>query len=277
LLFPVPGKKQTTQTAGPRFPLEQLVEAVLHGPAPGRDSVRGAQDLARRALGLDVSKTRVVILGGGTGLSTVVGGNSQMTDWPDHPFGGLKQMFPRLDVVVCTTDDGGSTGLLVQQLPMIGIGDLRKSCLSLISAGRLQKAYGLSEVEIRDAVRVIQRIFNHRFAGAPEDAQVLRDPLRAVPLKWRACCPPRLAAALRALGGYVSKRGRGPMIAPAGHCLGNLLLTAAVFQAARGNTRRAPDWAAMRRGLDAVGALMGVAPGRLHAATSTRPLARRGS
>ena len=233
------------------------------------DSARDLQDLARRVTGLDVSKTRVVILGGGTGLSTVVGGNSQMTDWPDHPFGGLKQFFPRLDVVVCTTDDGGSTGLLVQQLPMIGIGDLRKSCLSLISAGRLQKAYGLSEVEIRDVVCVIQRIFNHRFTGAPEDKLVLRDPLRAAPPAWRACCPPRLAAALRGLGGYVSKRGAGPIIAPAGHCLGNLLLTAAVFQAARGNARRAPDWAALRRGLDAVGALIGVAPGRLHAATST--------
>jgi uncharacterized cofD-like protein len=256
-------------SARSRFPLEQLVEAVLHGSVAGRDAARGVEDLARKVLDLDVSGTRVVILGGGTGLSTVVGGNSQMADWPDHPFGGLKSVFPRLDVIVCTTDDGGSTGLLVQQLPMIGIGDLRKSCLSLISAERLQKAYGLSAVEIGDLVRVLQRIFNHRFGGAPEDTRVLRDPLRAAPPSWRAFCPPRLAAGLRELGGYVSKRGRGPTIDPAGHCLGNLLLTAAIFRAARGNTRRAPDWAAMRRGLDAVGALIGVTPGRLHAATST--------
>jgi uncharacterized cofD-like protein len=306
MLITVPGRKRTTLSAGRRFPLEPLVEAVLHGSAPergwlsrsvppaqtshelpprgsghsrcgwdtralvhGEDSARGVQDLARRVLSLDVGETRVVILGGGTGLSTVLGGNSQLTDWPDHPFGGLKQLFRQLDVVVCTTDDGGSTGLLVQQLPMIGIGDLRKSCLSLISAARLQKTYGLSEAEIRDVVRVIQRIFNHRFTGAPADAHVLRDPLRAAPPSWRASCPRRLAAALRGLGGYVSRGGRGPRIAPAGHCLGNLLLTAAIFRAAHGNTRRAPDWAALRQGLDAVGALIGVARGRLHAATST--------
>lgn len=265
----MPGRKRATRAAGSRFPFEPLVEAVLHGSAAGGESARGVQELARQALSVDVSRTRVVILGGGTGLSTVVGGNSQLIDWPQHPFGGLKRMFPRLDVVVCTTDDGGSTGLLVQQLPMIGIGDLRKSCLSLISGERLQATYGLSGSEIRDLVRVIQRIFNHRFAGGPDDARILRDPLRAAPPAGRACCPRQLAAAFRELGGYVSKGGRGPRIEPAGHCLGNLLLTAAVFRAARGKGRRAPDGAALRRGLDALGASIGVAPGRLHAATST--------
>ena len=116
LLLPVPRGKQTTRTAGPRLQLEPLVESVLHGlaPVPGKDSTRGIEELALRVVDLDVSKTRVVILGGGTGLSTVVGGNSQLAEWPGHAFGGLKQIFPRLDVIVCTTDDGGSTGLLVR-------------------------------------------------------------------------------------------------------------------------------------------------------------------
>ena len=252
-----------------RFPLDQLVETVLHGSSATRDSARGVHDLAGKVLDVDVSRTRVVILGGGTGLSTVVGGNSQMTDWPDHPFGGLKQFFPHLDVVVCTTDDGGSTGLLVRQLPMIGIGDMRKSCLSLISAQRLRRAYGLSVAEVGDVVRIIQRVFNHRFTGAPGDKRILRDPLQAVPLSRRGACPPLLAAAFRELGGYLSERGKGPAVVPAGHCLGNLLLTAAVFRAAHGNTRRAPDLSALRRGLDEVGSLIGVAPGHLHAATCT--------
>ena len=263
------GKKQTKRLAPSRFLVEPLVEAVLHGSVPEGASAYALQDLAPKVLGLDLGKTRVVILGGGTGMSTVVGGNSQMKDWPEYPFGGLKQVFPLLDVIVGTTDDGGSTGLLVRQLPMIGIGDIRKSCLSLISGTRLQKTYGLSENGIYDVVRIIHRIFNFRFTGEPEDARILRDPLRAVPPSWRVLCPARLANALRALGRYVSKRGRGPNIKPAGHCLGNLLLTSAVFQAARGNTRRAPDVAAMRRGMDAVSALIGVAPGHLQAATST--------
>ena len=101
--------------------------------------------------------------GGGTGLSTVVGGNSQLDDWPDNPFIGLKQDFPFLDVVVCTTDDGGSTGLLLQQLPIIGIGDLRKLLLSLILHDELRATYGLGELEAMHLVRLIHRIFNHRF------------------------------------------------------------------------------------------------------------------
>lgn len=263
------GKKQSVGSKLPRFPVEQLVESVLHGSAPAADCARGVRDLARKVAQLDVGKTRVVILGGGTGLSTVVGGNSQMDDWPDHPFGGLKQYFPRLDVVVCTTDDGGSTGLLVRQLPMIGIGDMRKSCLSLIAARRLQKTYGLSEGDLGRVVRIIHRIFNYRFPGAPGDARILSDPLMAVPRSWRADCPSKLADGLRTLGRSLSKRGRSPAIDSAHHSLGNLLLTAAVFRAARGATRRAPDLTEMRRGIDALCELIGVAPGCLHAATAT--------
>lgn len=263
------GRKHTRLPAESRFPLQQLVETVLHGTVKGGDSAHGVHDLARRVTALDVSRTRVVILGGGTGLSTVVGGNSQVPDWPDHAFGGLKQIFPRLDVIVCTTDDGGSTGLLVRQLPMISIGDLRKSCLSLISAERLRKTYGLSEAGLSIVVRIIQQIFNHRFIGTREDARILADPVRAVPPALRTGCPARLAAGLCKLGRYVSSGGQGAVISPQGHCLGNLLLTAAVFQAAGGNTRRAPDCAAIRSGLDGVGALIGVPPGCLHPATST--------
>jgi hypothetical protein len=63
LLSPGPGRKETIQTAGRRFLFEQLVEAVLRGPTPGCDSARGVQDLARKVLSLDVSETRVVLLG----------------------------------------------------------------------------------------------------------------------------------------------------------------------------------------------------------------------
>jgi len=242
---------------------------MLDGPASAEASPPGLPELVRQVGSLNVSRIRAVILGGGTGLSTVVGGNSQLADWPDHPFGGLKQFFPRLDVIVCTTDDGGSTGMLVQQLPMIGIGDIRKSCLSLITAERLKRTYGLSANGVARLVRIIHRIFNHRFAGTPRDVGLLRDPLRLVPPTWRAACPASLAATLRALGRYVAPGGAGPTIAPAGHCLGNLLLTAAVFQAAGGRVRRPPDVSALQRGINAVCAAIGVASGRLHPATAT--------
>lgn len=258
-----------TRRPASRSVVEQLVEAVVSGSASLAERPRHVSDLAQKVARLDVRGTRVVVLGGGTGLSTVVGGNSQAGDWPDHPFVGLKQEFPRLDVIVCTTDDGGSTGLLVRHLPMIGIGDLRKSCLSLILAENLQRTYGLGEDRAYDLVRVIQRVFNHRFAATPGDRAILRDPLRVVPAAWRRACPPALAARLRRLGRRISPGGSGPVIPPAGHGLGNLLLTSAVFRRARRGTWRAPGLADMKAGVDEVCSLIGVTPGRLHAATVT--------
>jgi uncharacterized cofD-like protein len=258
----------TTKSSALRPPVEHLVEAILGGSVLPADLPRGVSEVTRRLARLDAGRTRVVVLGGGTGLSTVVGGNSQSTDWSEHPFVGLKQEFPRLDVIVCTTDDGGSTGLLLRQLPMIGIGDLRKSCLSLVLADNLRRTYGLDERGVRKLVRVIQRVFNHRFTGKPGEQAVVRDPLRAVPPAWRRACPPSLAAAFRRLGRRVSPGGDGPVIPPAGHCLGNLLLTAAVFPPAPRGTWRAPGPADMKAGIDEMCSLIGATPGRLHAATA---------
>ena len=113
-------------------PEEQLVEAVLNGSGATCD--RRLDELTQAVNTFQPRTTRAVILGGGTGMSTVVGGNSARRSWSAAPFVGLKQEFARLDVVVCTTDDGGSTGELLKHLPMVGIGDLRKSCVSLVRA-----------------------------------------------------------------------------------------------------------------------------------------------
>ena len=113
--------------------IEQLLEAVINGRTARVSAEVPFRVRLRMPMALIAAGARVVAFGGGTGLSTVVGGNSQLDDWPDNPFIGLKEAFPCLDVVVCTTDDGGSTGLLLQQHPIIGIGDLRKLLLSLIS------------------------------------------------------------------------------------------------------------------------------------------------
>jgi len=88
-----------------RTPIEHLVEFLLTGTLAA-NAPSGIEHLAEQALQFDLRDTRAVILGGGTGLSTIIGGNSQMPDWPDQPCIGVKQDFAHLDVVVCTTDDG---------------------------------------------------------------------------------------------------------------------------------------------------------------------------
>ncbi|ABC76630.1 gluconeogenesis factor YvcK family protein [Syntrophus aciditrophicus] len=213
---------------------------------------------------------RIVTFGGGTGLSTVIGGNSQLDDWPENPFIGLKQDFPLLDVVVCTTDDGGSTGLLLQELPMIGIGDFRKLLLSLILHKNLQKLHGLDDVLTRQIIRVIHCIFNHRFPSGCRNFQHVVNPLLVVPRHLRKYCPKDLADLLSSFGRYVSPGGGGPVIAPGGHCLGNLLLTAAIFQFnGKTGSNRHPGMDAIEKGIEALAQAIGVTPGCLHPATPT--------
>ncbi len=264
LEYPRGNRRKAPPGGAPHTELEQLVEAVLN-----RYTRVGEQEIVQRVLSLNTTGTRVVILGGGTGLSTIVGGNSQMPQWPDQPFVGLKEEFRDLDVVVCTTDDGGSTGRLLRQLPMIGIGDLRKSFVSLIRQADLHRNYRFSTAEALRFVRLIQQVFHFRFSEEAADQQILRDPLLAGPPHLRPICPEPLAAELRALGRYISPRGGGPTIEPAGHCLGNLLLTAAIFRDAGGATGKPPSLRNIREGLDRICRLAGVAPGRLHPATST--------
>jgi uncharacterized cofD-like protein len=267
-----PGKTKVpappTSRSG-RSPIEQLAEAVLKYSAGDVRAVHADRSVVQEVLSFDLRGTRAVILGGGTGLSTVVGGNANMADWADRPYVGLKQEFPHLDVVVCTTDDGGSTGQLLKQLPMIAIGDLRKSFVSLVRQDALQRRYRLGNEQARDLVRLIQRVFTYRFDSARADRRFLRDPLLAAPPPLRSVCPRALATALRSLGGYLSPGGRGPTIDPAGHSLGNLILTASIFRAAGGRIDRPPRLQEIRRGMNGLGGLIGVAGARLHPATAT--------
>ena len=273
-------KRPFRRASPPIASVEPLLDYVLSGREPKHGLPEGVRDLAGKVFHFDGRDSHVVILGGGTGMSTVVGGNTGLPDWSARPFVGLKQVFPNLHVVVCTTDDGGSTGRLVRRLPMVGIGDLRKSLLSFIRRERLQRTYELSDKTRPAVVRLLQQVFNHRFGDRESAFPVLRDPLRLVSPSLRRSCPPALAAGLRALGGYLAppgfargsaeaRGGGGPTLDTAGHCLGNLLLTAAIFRAAGGDTSRAPGARALRSGLDAVARLIGAPPGHLHAATAT--------
>ena len=65
-----------------------------------------------------VSEPRIVALGGGTGLSTLLR--------------GLKKYTPHLTAIVTVTDDGGSSGALRRELGVLPPGDIR-SCLVALS------------------------------------------------------------------------------------------------------------------------------------------------
>ncbi len=245
---------------------EKLIRIILESTGCGfsREEVeRLTGDILRFRGG----RIRVVVLGGGTGLSTVIGGESRLADWPEHPFVGLKEAFSRLTTVVVTTDDGGSTGRLLQQLPMIGIGDLRKCCLSLIREENLRRRWAPPDREIRELVRVLATIFNYRFPLRRADHRILTNPLRVVSPSLRSGCPRELAGALASLTAYLAPGGEGPTVRLEGHCLGNLLLTSAIFRAA-GRSDRPPPAGAVRKGIDFVSRLIGADPGRLYPATA---------
>ncbi len=248
--------------------MEHLVDCVITG-TPALNAPSGVKELAEQVIKFDPGIARVVILGGGTGLSTVVGGNSQMPDWADQPWAGVKQEFPHLSVVVCTTDDGGSTGRLLKFLPMIGVGDLRKLLLSSILPQELHRRYGIDERQIMDLVRLIHRLFNLRFGEKQSGFKSVVNPLVAASAELRAACPKPLANAFRELGRYISPAGAGPTIHPAGHALGNLLLTSAIYMAAGGRTSVPPRSREIQKGIDHIAALIGAPVGRIHAATAT--------
>jgi len=78
---------------------------------------------------------RIVALGGGTGLSTLLR--------------GLKQYSSNITAIVTVTDDGGSSGRLVQEMGIIPPGDIR-NCL----------------VALADAERRMTDLFQYRFTQA---------------------------------------------------------------------------------------------------------------
>lgn len=78
---------------------------------------------------------KIVAIGGGTGLSTLLR--------------GLKQYTRNITAVVTVTDDGGSSGRLSREIGILPPGDIR-NCL----------------VALADAERVMTDLFQHRFSAA---------------------------------------------------------------------------------------------------------------
>ena len=116
---------------------------------------------------------RVVVFGGGTGLSNIIGGDSRRIDWHQAPFTGLKEVFPKCHSIVCITDDGGSTGELLKDLPLISLGDLRHVLLASVNLKGLRHCFDLDANSALDLARELHRLFNYRFITRPENSTQL--------------------------------------------------------------------------------------------------------
>ena len=107
-----------------------------------------------------VQPMRVVAIGGGTGLSTLLRGLRRHVLRPARP-PPRPGAIADLAAVVTVTDDGGSSGRLRKDFNMLPPGDLRNCMVAL------------SEEEA-----LLARLFNHRFRGRRRaQGPQLRQPL----------------------------------------------------------------------------------------------------
>lgn len=83
-----------------------------------------------------ISEKKLVAIGGGTGLSTVLG--------------GLRKYFHDMTAIVTVADDGGSSGKLRTQLGMLPPGDIR-NCLCALANNELKEVmnYRFTEGELK--------------------------------------------------------------------------------------------------------------------------------
>jgi uncharacterized cofD-like protein len=253
---------------------ERVISLALGEASLPASGIRAEQwrHLAASCRQIDTSGLRIVVLGGGTGLSNIIGGDSRRPEWPENPFAGLKELFPRLHCIVCVTDDGGSTGELLKDFPFIALGDLRHVLLSSVCSTNLAREYGLGRHRSLAVVTILHRIFNYRFIsrpGSPE--QILADSGGAV-----ADLPESLAAYLRQLVRRLFDDARMQPCLERPQCLGNLLLAAAIYEELSESfdpVRDACDSAALRRatlqGLNRLSAAIGAGKGTVLPATTT--------
>lgn len=89
---------------------------------------------------------RVVAIGGGTGLSTLLKGLKWYVRSPAAPLAGSSPWISELSGIVTVSDDGGSSGRLRKELNMLPPGDVRNCIVAL------------SEDEA-----LLSRLFQHRF------------------------------------------------------------------------------------------------------------------
>ncbi len=116
------------------YSILRLVRSVARGVAPASHEKMAAAVYRTRVL---ERAPRVVAIGGGTGLSTLLR--------------GLKRVTANLTAIVTVTDDGGSSGRLRDEIDILPPGDVRNCLLAL------------AEDESR-----LSDYFQHRFQSPPE-------------------------------------------------------------------------------------------------------------
>ena len=236
-----------------RTTVEKLIELVLSGLPDGpSDSIDLLQQLRNSLKDTPTDAVNVLVFGGGTGLSTIIGGDSRESDWPSTPFHGLKDVFPKSRAVVCVTDDGGSTGELLKDLPLIGLGDLRHVLLAALRKETLQKIYALDDDACVKLVGNLHVLFNFRFFTCPDSVEDLLC-LLGIEL---SSLPVFLA---KELNGLLESMFQSKLLFDALHrpqCLGNLLLAAAIIQHDPYQTGRTPG--SVKDGVNFIAQLIGV-------------------
>ena len=207
---------------------EKIIDLVLRGVPAGAHGQTKAllQSLRHGLLTESVEEVRVVVFGGGTGLSNIIGGDSRLASWAHKPFIGLKEIFPQTHAIVCITDNGGSTGELLKDLPIVALGDMRHVLLSSIQLANLQKTYHIGALEAARVASILSDLFNWRYIGP-----LTRDRADFTALEKKLQGLPRqLEQFLAMLCDHLFTDGRLAATITRSHCLGNLLLAAVVYR-----------------------------------------------
>lgn len=207
---------------------EKIASILLESTAGGLPPVITSffDKLKQQFDALDTSSVKVVVFGGGTGLSNIIGGDSRRQAWAYNPFTGLKEIFPLVSSVVCVTDDGGSTGELQKDVPLIALGDIRHVLVSSIRRQNLVQRYKLNTAGAKYCATALYAVFNYRFMSYPLSAgQLLRDTGATL-----SDLPEQLLTYLVELCDLLYTDVRLSPTLQRPQCLGNLLLAAAIYK-----------------------------------------------
>jgi uncharacterized cofD-like protein len=214
----------------PRDSLEEkIIYLILDGQIPF-SRVRAVFDQIIESINqYSTEGIRIVVFGGGTGLSSILGGDTSLEGWFTSPFDGLKRFFPCLTVSVCVTDDGGSSGRIIRNLPLIAVGDLRCAILSSITPRQLLSRYPqLDREQLEDVAASLKKILNYRFGRSP-DPSVLKSPSSLLNSKEYSSIPRALITYLDEMGILTGHQAMLKKISLEDQCLGNLLIVASIF------------------------------------------------
>ena len=220
---------------------EKIVHLLLEGQGPWQETGAVFDELVAEIHRFSTEDLRVVVLGGGSGLSSVVGGDTALASWSQTPFGGMKRVFSRMTLAVCVTDDGGSSGRLLRHLRCIAVGDLRRAILASVTPRGLLSMMNPTPAfaDLEGLAGSLQCILNYRFGKHP-NRSYMRTPYALLSPAARRVLPRSTREYLRQVGSHFLRDRLLKDIPLEGQNLGNLLLIASIYMrlADAGQARR---------------------------------------